>query len=170
MRNEFEPCEGGCTCGHVRYQLVSEPMIVHGCHCRWCQRQNGSSFAVNALIEADRVEIITGDLIEIVVASPSGAGQKFARCPRCRIALWSYYLGMHGGIGEFVRFVRVGTLDEPDQFPPDIHIFTSTKQPWVILPSDTPAVHNYYNTEEEWSPASLKRRTVLLEMAGGRTP
>ena len=118
---------GGCACGHVRYQLTSKPMIVHGCHCRWCQRESGASFAVNALIEADRVNVSKGSVAEIHVPSNSGVGQRFLRCPDCQVTLWTNYLAMRGGLGELIRFVRVGTLDNPDLFPPDVHIFTSTK-------------------------------------------
>ena len=51
-----ENLEGGCACGAVRYRLTSAPMFVHCCHCRDCQRQTGSAFVLNALIEADRVD------------------------------------------------------------------------------------------------------------------
>ena len=169
MPAENEAYEGGCTCGHVRYRMMSDPMIVHGCHCRWCQRQSGSAFAINALIEADRVELTSGDVSQITVASPSGSGQRISRCPKCQIAVWSNYLVMRGGIGELVNFIRVGTLDEPDRFPPDIHIFVSTKQPWVILPSETPAVPEFYDPQREYPPDSFERRRVLLEAAADRS-
>lgn len=157
--------EGGCTCGRVRYRMNSSPLIVHGCHCRWCQRQTGSAFAINALIEAERVDLLSGEVEEIMVSSPSGAGQRIARCPNCKIAVWSNYLVMQGGIGALVRFIRVGTLDEPDLHPPDIHIFTSTKQPWFILPPKSRSVFEYYDTEKEWAPESLKRRMALIRTA-----
>ncbi len=154
---------GGCTCGHVRYRMNSRPLVVHGCHCRWCQRQSGGAFAVNALIEADRVELTQGDVAQILVDSPSGTGQRIARCPRCQVAVWSNYLVFAGVLGEAVRFVKVGTLDDPDTFPPDVHIFTSSRQPWVILPAGVPAVAEYYDTKQTWSPESLARLEVLLE-------
>jgi len=148
--------DGGCTCGHVRYKMHSEPLIVHGCHCTLCQRQSGGSFAVNALIEADRVELTQGEVCEVLVNSPSGSGQKISRCPQCQVAVWSNYLV----IGELVRFVRVGTLDNSAAFPPDVHIYTKTKHPWVILPPDTPAVETYYDVESTWRPESIRRREV----------
>lgn len=165
MTTQSQTFEGGCTCGHVRYKMNSKPLIVHGCHCRWCQRQSGASFAVNALVEADQVELTKGEVAEITVESPSGTGQKIARCPKCQIAVWSNYLVFAGSLGELVRFIKVGTLDDPDQFPPDVHIFTSTKQPWVVLPPDTQAVDEYYDTQETWSEESLERRSVLLNVA-----
>lgn len=151
--------EGACTCGALRYQMTSRPMFVHCCHCRWCQRETGASFALNALIEADRVVLLNGTAEIIHTPSNSGKGQKIARCPYCHVALWSNY----AGAGEAIRFVRVGTLKNPDSLPPDIHIFTSSKQPWVVLPPGTPAVAEYYDRAEYWPKASLERRRALLQ-------
>ena len=150
--------EGGCTCRSVRYCMTTKPLFVHCCHCTWCQRETGAAFALNAMIEADRVELLQGEVEVINTPSNSGKGQKIARCPKCRIALWSNY----SGAGDAVRFVRVGTLDEPGRFPPDIHIFTSTKQPWVVLPAGTPAVPEYYKASEHWPKESLDRRAALM--------
>ena len=150
--------QGGCTCGQVRYRLTSGPMFVHCCHCRWCQRETGSSFALNAMIEAERVELLAGEPELVDTPSLSGKGQKIWRCPACRIAVWSNY----SGFGELVRFVRVGTLDNPDLLPPDIHIFTQSRQPWVVLPPDKPAVAQYYKASEMWPKESLERRAVLI--------
>jgi hypothetical protein len=152
------PLDGGCTCGAVRYRMTSKPMFVHCCHCRWCQRETGASFALNALIEADRVSLLKGEVEVVDTPSNSGKGQRIARCPKCHIALWSNY----AGAGDAMRFVRVGTLDEPDRLPPDIHIFTSSKQPWVVLPSDMPAVEEYYERTAYWPKESLERRSALL--------
>jgi hypothetical protein len=152
------PLEGGCTCRAIRYQMISSPLFVHCCHCRWCQRETGASFALNAMIEADRVAVLNGAPEVVATPSNSGKGQKIIRCPTCRIALWSNY----AGAGDLVRFVRVGTLDEPDRLPPDIHIFTASKQPWVILPPGTPAVAEYYDRDRYWPEESLERRRVLL--------
>jgi hypothetical protein len=157
--------DGGCACRHVRYRMHGAPLFVHCCHCRWCQRETGASFALNAMIEADRVEILAGEVDVVLTPSNSGRGQKIARCPRCRIAVWSNY----AGAGDAVRFVRVGTLDEPDRLPPDIHIFTMSKQPWVVLPPGAPAVAEYYDRDEHWPKASLERRAALLARVG-RTP
>jgi len=148
---------GGCTCRAVRYRMTSRPLFVHCCHCRWCQRETGSAFALNALIEADRVELLQGEVEVIATPSNSGKGQQISRCSKCRIALWSNY----AGAGDALRFVRVGTLDDPDRFPPDIHIFTASKQPWVLLPASTPAVPEYYRASQHWPAESLARRAAL---------
>ena len=151
------PLDGGCTCGGVRYRMTSRPMFVHCCHCRWCQRETGASFALNALIEADRVSLLKGEVEVVDTPSNSGKGQKIARCPKCHIALWSNYVGA----GDALRFIRVGTLDEPDRLPPDIHIFTSSKQPWVVLPAGMPATEEYYDRAHHWPKESLRRRDAL---------
>ncbi|MGH8275032.1 MAG: GFA family protein [Gammaproteobacteria bacterium] len=138
--------------------MTSRPLFVHCCHCRWCQRETGSAFAINAMIEAGRVILLRDEPEIIPTPSASGKGQKIARCPHCRIALWSNY----SGAGDAVRFVRVGTLDEPGRLSPDIHIFTATKQPWVVLPPDMPAVAEYYDRDQYWPRESLERRRILL--------
>ena len=150
--------EGGCTCRFVRYRMTSTPLFVHCCHCRWCQRETGTAIALNALIESDRVRLLQGAVDVVDTPSNSGKGQKIARCPRCRVAVWSNY----GGAGDTFRFVRVGTLDDPDRFPPDIHIFTASKQPWVVLPAGAPAVAEYYKSAEQWPRESLERRAAAL--------
>ncbi|HEX7250708.1 MAG TPA: GFA family protein, partial [Burkholderiales bacterium] len=135
MDDKAQLYEGGCTCRAVRYRLLSRPLFVNCCHCRWCQRETGSAFVLNAMIEADRVELLAGEPEAVMTPSASGKGQKIWRCSKCRIAVWSNY----SGAGDAVRFVRVGTLDEPDRLPPDVHIFTASKQPWVVIPEGMPA-------------------------------
>jgi hypothetical protein len=152
------PAEGGCDCRHVRYRLLTRPLFVHCCHCRWCQRESGASFALNAMIESDRVQLLAGAPELVLTPSDSGLGQRIARCPQCRLALWSHYAGS----GPAVSFVRVGTLDDPDLLPPDVHIFTASKQPWVPLPDGTPAVPGYYDRNALWPADSLARREALL--------
>ncbi|HTR88169.1 MAG TPA: GFA family protein [Reyranella sp.] len=154
----METFEGGCTCRHVRYRMTSKPMFVHCCHCSWCQRETGSAFAVNAMIEADRVELTAGKPEMIDTPSASGKGQRIWRCPTCKVAVWSNY----SGAGDKIRFLRVGTLDEPGKVPPDIHIFTGTRQPWVVLPENGPPVMaEYYKPKERWPLESQARFAAL---------
>jgi hypothetical protein len=165
MSSETIYADGGCTCRFVRYRMAGAPMIVHCCHCRWCQRETGSAFALNAMIEADRIALTQGEVEAVATPSLSGKGQKISRCPKCRVALWSNYAGG----GDAVRFLRIGTLDEPDRFPPDIHIFTSSKQPWIVVPPGVRAVSEYYKSAEIWSKSSLDRR-ALLHSKQARSP
>lgn len=152
------PLDGGCDCGHIRYRMLMAPLVVHCCHCRWCQRESGAAFALNAMIEAEQVLNLGGEPDVVDTPSNSGAGQQIARCPQCRIAVWSNY----AGAGPLMKFVRVGTLDQPDHLPPDMHIFTESKQPWVNLAGDIPVFAEYYDRTQYWSASSLARRAALL--------
>jgi hypothetical protein len=150
---------GGCACGAVRYRLASEPMFVHCCHCLDCQRQTGSAFVLNALIEATRVDV-NGATHATRMPTDSGLPHDIHRCGQCETALWSEY----GGRWQ-IRFVRVGTLDTPAALQPDVHIYTRSKAPWVILPGTVPAFAAYYDTRRQWPAASLARRKTALAEA-----
>jgi hypothetical protein len=149
--------DGGCACGRVRYRLGSEPMFVHCCHCRDCQRQTGSAFVLNALIETDRVSIIADKPRPIAVPTESGRPHDIYRCSACQTAVWSDY-GHRPGL----RFVRVSTLDEPSALRPDVHIYTRSKLPWVVLPKDLPTFPAYYDAKVVWPTASLERRRAAV--------
>jgi hypothetical protein len=143
--------EGGCSCGEVRYRLTSEPLFIHCCHCLNCQRQTGSAFVINLLIESDRVELLAGEPKQVDVPRDDGSTQQVFRCPTCEVAVFSHY-GFSG-----VQFVRAGTLDDPSSAVPDVHIFTRSKLPWVTLPESTPAFEVYYDSKSLWPAASLAR-------------
>lgn len=147
--------EGGCACGEVRYRLLSDPLFVHCCHCLNCQRQTGSAFVINVLIEADRVELLAGEPAPVDVPRGSSSKQRIWRCPTCQVAVFSRYTS-----GK-LRFVRAGTLDEPSGVEPDVHIYTRSKLPWIELPDDVPAFRSYYDTDELWPAASLERLSAL---------
>jgi hypothetical protein len=157
MNHPPETHAGHCTCGRIRYRLESAPLIVHCCHCRWCQRETGSAFAVNAMIESGRVTLLSGDPVRTLMPSNSGKGQAVMRCPECRVALWSHY----AGAGDKLAFVRVGTLEQPDRLPPQVHIFVDSKQPWVVLPEGVPAFSEYYRRSETWPAESIERLAQL---------
>ncbi len=160
--NTESKLEGGCACGTLRYKLTSKPMFVHCCHCYWCQRESGSAFALNAMIEADRVQLLQGQPELIDTPSNSGRGQKFSRCPSCHIAVWSNY----AGAGDTLHFVRVGSLDNPGQILPDIHIYTASKQPWVLIPENLPSVPGYYDYRQYWPEQSQERLQALRNNRG----
>jgi len=149
--------EGGCACGAARYRLASKPMFVHCCHCRDCQRQTGSAFVLNALIETDRVARLAGETEAIPVPTDSGRPHVIHRCPGCKVALWSHY----GGV-QRLSFVRVGALDKPEELRPDVHIYVRSKLPWIALPADVPAFEAYYDARKLWPLASLERRKALF--------
>jgi len=151
--DRIQTIEGRCACGTVAYRVTLPPLVAHCCHCRWCQRETGSAFAINAVVEHDRVSLLAGAPEVILIPTQSGRGQRIARCPECRVALWSNYADG----GEAIRFVRCGTLSAPDRLPPDIHIHTASKLPWVRLPVGVPAVREFYVPKEVWPAASLAR-------------
>lgn len=153
----MELLRGCCACGAVRYRLESEPLFVHCCHCRDCQRQTGSAFVVNALIETARVTTLSGNVARFPVPTDSGRPHGIDRCTECGTAVWSEY----GGIAA-LRFVRVGTLDNPAALPPDVHIYVRSKLPWVTLPEGIPAFEAYYDSKKLWPAASLERRRAIL--------
>jgi hypothetical protein len=148
------PLSGSCFCGAVPYRLETEPMFVHCCHCRDCQRQTGSAFAINALIETERIALLAGAPEPVAMRTDSGRPHDIYRCPVCQTALWSDY-----GRRPTLRFVRVGTLDDP--LPPDAHIYTRSKLPWVGLPPDVPAFEEYYDAQKLWPAESLARRGAI---------
>ena len=148
--------EGGCSCGAVRYRLCSEPMFVHCCHCLNCQRQTGTAFVINLLIEADRVDVVTGEPAAVDVPRDGGSTQRIYRCPACQVAVFSEYTRPQ------VWFVRAGTLDDPAVVSPDVHIYTRSKLDWVVLPNDVPAFEVYYDTKALWPPASYQRLRSAL--------
>jgi hypothetical protein len=154
--------EGGCACGAVRYALTSEPLVVHCCHCRNCQRQTGSAFVINLLIEADQVELLAGEPRPVDVARDDGSTQRIRRCPECQVAVFSDY-----GWPE-ILFVRAGTLDDPSAVTPDVHIFARSKVPWLTLPESARVYEEYYDSREVWSPASLERLQAVRDARTAR--
>jgi hypothetical protein len=131
-------------------------MFVHCCHCLNCQRQTGSAFVINLLIEADRVEKLGGTPRPVDVPRDDGSVQRIFRCPECQTAVFSLY---HH---DQVRFVRGGTLDDPAAVTPDVHIFTRSKLGWVTLPPDVPSFEVYYDTKALWPKASLRRLKAVV--------
>jgi hypothetical protein len=156
-----EAREGGCACGTVRYRLASDPLFVHCCHCLNCQRQTGSAFVINLLIEAERVELLAAEPQSVDVPRDDGNPQTIYRCPTCQVAVFSTY--GHPG----VRFVRGGTLDDPTGVTPDVHIYTRSKVGWVTLPESAPAFEVYYDTKQLWPASSLERLQELRSKASG---
>lgn len=151
--------DGRCTCGTLRYEVAGTPMVVHCYHCSWCQRETGSAFVIKAIWESERLRVTAGDPDYVLTPSASGKGQEIARCPACRVALWSHY----PGAGRRASFVRVGAMDAPHACPPDVHIYTSTKQPWVTLPNQVPAFPEFYpSSEGVWPDAGRARWKALL--------
>ncbi len=152
-----EDLEGGCACRRVRYRLSSAPLFVHCCHCQRCQCETGSAFVLNALIETDRIGLLGDAPAPVSVPTDSGQTHRIFRCEQCQIAVWSEY----GGVAK-LRFVRVGTLDNPHALSPDVHIYTRSKVRWIALPEGVPAFEAYYDSKKLWPPESLERRRAIF--------
>lgn len=152
---------GQCFCGNIRFRMRGAPMFVHCCHCRDCQQQSGGAFVVNGLIEADRIELVSGAPKPIRMATDSGYPHDIYRCDACQSAVWSDY-----GERDWLRFVRLATLDEPSAFKPDVHIYTRSKLSWVVLSADAAVFAEYYDMKTQWSPDSLARREAARARAG----
>ncbi|AJE45621.1 GFA family protein [Celeribacter indicus] len=150
---------GSCTCGEIVFEVTAPPLIVHCCHCTWCQRETGSAFAVNCYVESSEISMVSGAPEMVVTPSNSGKGQRVARCPTCHVALWSHYAGS----GAAFAFVRAGVLDERAGIVPDVHIFTETKLPWVVLPEGARVFEGFYSPKEVWPPESLARFRAARE-------
>jgi hypothetical protein len=154
----IEKYAGTCGCGQLTYRLSSEPMFVHCCHCKECQKQTGSAYVLNAIIEADRV-IWDGDTTEHTFKTPSGKGQVITRCATCGTAVFSSYLVRLGKL----KYIRVGTLDDPSMCPPNVQIFTSSKQSWVPLNPDIPSFEDFYSFKDFWPKAAYARLSTLFK-------
>jgi len=150
--------KGQCSCGEVQFEMTEKPLFVHACHCTNCQRQSGSAHALNGMIEAKYINLLSGQPEGAEVATGSGQGQTIYRCPTCKIGLWSVY----AAASDKFFFVRIGTLEDPGSYPPDINIFTKSKQPWVPLMPDIPATEGYYDAKELWSQEALARMKAAV--------
>ncbi|MGI8436522.1 MAG: GFA family protein [Chthoniobacterales bacterium] len=150
---------GGCSCGSVRYQLLAQPMFVNCCHCIDCQRLTGSACVFNAVIETEAIKLTRGKPAAVPVPRDDGPHDIY-RCAKCQTAVWSDY-----GHRPTLRFVRVGTLDDPAALKPDAHIFTRWKVKWLKLPKSTPSFGDYYDLPKLWPKASLERLHVALGKA-----
>lgn len=148
---------GRCGCGAVTYRMASKPMLVHCCCCSECQTQTGSAFAINAIIEADRVTC-EGPVTEHHLPTPSGKGQITTRCATCGVAVFSNYLVREGKL----RYIRVGTLDDPSECPPDVQIFTSSLPNWAMLDPSVPSYEKFYDFKDVWPEPAWARWQALF--------
>lgn len=150
--------EGGCGCGAVRYRLLDQPMFVHNCHCRLCQRQTGTASAFNAFIETERLELLSGTLSRHEFTTGSGGTQVSVRCARCGTPLWGHYPGP----GEKAAGVRAGTLDNPAALTLDAVVFAAEKLPWAVLPEGVPVFDGSYRPADVLPPERIARARALV--------
>ena len=149
---------GGCACGGLRYELMAEPMFVHACHCLLCQRQTGGAFIIHAMIETDRLRVLSSAPYSHGLPTGSGGSHTIYRCPDCQVAVFSDY-----GNQPWERLVKVGTLDDPSRLKPNAHIFIRSKLPWISLPPDVPSFDEFYDLPSLWPHSSYKRKLAAQE-------
>lgn len=136
MPSGFDPLEGSCECGRIRYRLVAAPRTVHACHCRQCQRLSGSAFSINAEVKAGDIELLGAVEPELLLVASEGSQKgRMWWCSRCATKLYAD----HHLAPDDTRYLRVGTLDTGESLPPRAHFFTRSKHPWIVLPPDLPA-------------------------------
>ena len=153
---------GRCACGSVEFVITDEPLFVNVCHCHRCQRESGSPFACNVLIEADRLELRSGAVAPIRVPTDSGRAHDIHRCTACGAPMWSIYERLSP-----IRFIRVGNFDLESRaaLRPKAQIFTQSKLPWVVMPESLPAFDGFYDIKELWPQASIARLMRALGKA-----
>ncbi len=147
---------GGCACGRLRFELTVAPIFVHACHCTWCQAESGEPFVVNAQVETDCLELLSGAPEFIIIPTKSGNGQALAHCPACRSVVWSHY-----SPGPELMFLRVASLDDPSLLAPQAHIFTRSRQAHIKTDPATPSFDGFYDRSTLWSAAALARRHAV---------
>ena len=154
-----EPLRGHCSCRTIEYELLAAPLMVHCCHCTYCQRETGAAFAVNLIIESSNLKLSTdAQPTKITVSTNSGTGQKIVRCPKCQVCVWAHY----GGQDELLSFVKAGTLDRPNEIQEGVHIYTSTKMPWLELKGTKyPVFEESYQVDDVWPKESLERLNAI---------
>jgi hypothetical protein len=151
-----ETVAGGCVCGEVRIAVRGRPIVVHGCHCRFCQAASGSAFAVNLMLETAQVAVTAGRTQQISRQAELGAHTRHV-CPNCRTELF----GHHPMLGPDIAFVGAGVLDRPGGYAPDVHCFTRSKYDWVVLPAGVPAFEGNYDMAAVWSDEAKARVAKL---------
>tara|TARA_X000000368_G_scaffold80810_1_gene60617 strand:+ start:1006 stop:1467 length:462 start_codon:yes stop_codon:yes gene_type:complete len=150
---------GSCSCEKCEFEILNKPLIVHGCHCKNCQQQSGSSHSQNAMIEKSNVKLLSGQIEPILVPTGSGQGQTVCRCKDCKIALWSIY----NIVGPDFYYIRVGTLEKPELFPPDVHIFLISKVSWFQIPKGVLGFDKMYDRKQIWHQSALNRMHAILD-------
>ncbi|GAA4043155.1 GFA family protein [Parerythrobacter jejuensis] len=126
-----EPKTGGCLCGAVRYAISADPAMAVNCHCKNCQRQSGSAFSTIIGIPEAALSI-EGEFKTFDDKGESGEAVLRDFCGVCGSPLFSRVAVAPGLI-----FVKVGTLDDTDDFNPAMHLWTRSKQHWVDLAGAT---------------------------------
>ncbi len=136
--------KGHCGCGSVRFEVAQQPFAIHACHCSYCQRETGAAFAHNALVEPQALKLVAGEVEMVAIPAQSGNPQRIIRCKKCRTPVWGHY----ASFGDHACFIRVGAMERPSDFPPDVHIFTASKPDWLTLEGHVPIFQGLYSAKD----------------------
>ena len=118
---------GSCLCGAVRYKAAGEPVTKLACHCRDCQRQNGTSFSITAVFPDDAVNY-EGELTTYVGTSDGGNEVLRKFCGTCGSPVFS-----HPSLLKGLTMVKAGTLDDAQNFVPEAHAWLRSKHDWIDI-------------------------------------
>jgi hypothetical protein len=122
--------EGGCVCGAVRYRMKAEPQIGVVCHCTWCQRRSGSAFAFMAYFNEADIEFLRGKMTMYEHRSDeTGQWLRTEFCPACGTTV-THTIELRPGL----RAIAAGTMDDPEGFRVDRHVWARSARPWVAIP------------------------------------
>ncbi|KAF2745691.1 hypothetical protein M011DRAFT_426808 [Sporormia fimetaria CBS 119925] len=155
----FPIVHGGCTCTYIRYQLLRPPLFCYACHCVECQKSSGSAFASIATVEFDALSTLSSARPLLIPVSSSHRYKMLATCPRCRDVCWTWT-----NVSPATLDVRIGTLDLPNLFAPDVHIFVGAMVDWIRLPEEVGKLKGDF----EWREVYPRESVVRLEMATKR--
>lgn len=133
------PLEGGCACGAVRYRCDAEPVRMFQCHCRDCQRATGGPFVAGLLVPRKAFQFVKGTPLYYTVPSARGGTNTRGFCGVCGSRLTG---GQRGPEWPFIG-ITASSLDDPDQFKSQMHVFASQAQPWDNLEDGLPKHDTY---------------------------
>ncbi|WP_334187784.1 GFA family protein [Noviherbaspirillum sp.] len=115
--------EGGCYCGHVRYEVSGAVFHESNCHCSICRRTAGSAYVTWFTADRRHFRLLGGTPARL----RSTATGTRAFCPKCGTQLTFEDESKPGEID-----VTTCSLDNPDLLPPKDHTYTSTRVAWVM--------------------------------------
>lgn len=145
-----EILSGGCACGQLRYTWTAGIKFrIYACHCKDCQTRSGSAFALQMGAMAIDLSVL-GNTIEGKIVQPSGAVATQFACPQCLTRVYASNDQRPGYLT-----VRAGTLDDSNSITPAFHLWVKSKQPWVVIPDDVPALATQPTNQAEWMPLLL---------------
>ena len=119
---------GGCQCGAIRYDILGAPELLLACHCTDCQRQSGSAFGMTLVVSEEDFQLTKGDVKTYSLKSAAGRPKLGAFCPNCGTRIYHKPEWRKGMVS-----VKPGTLDDTSGLKPTLHLWTSSKQPWITI-------------------------------------